>query len=66
MTIFEIQQHLKNTPFNGIYIKRPHFSKLKIELYLDKENNVWEVSLNSFLPVDFMAHELEVLDWEIV
>lgn len=66
MTISEIKKHLNDSVQNGIVIRRPHFSKLNIELYLDKENNVWEISVNGKLPVDFMAHELEVLDWEIV
>lgn len=66
MTISEIQQYLKDTDNNGVYISRPHFSELNIELYIDKENNVWEVSLDSKHPVDFMAHELTVLDWEII
>lgn len=66
MTISEIQKLLKTSFKNGFYIRRPHFIKDGIELYIDKQNNVYHLSNGKVLSVGFMILELEVHDWEIV
>jgi hypothetical protein len=66
MTIAEIQQLLKTSFKNGFYIRRPHFIEHGIELYIDKRNNVYQLTNGKVLKDDFMNIELEVQDWEII
>lgn len=66
MTIAEIQQLLKISFKNGVYIRRPHFIEHGIELYIDKQNNVYQRTNNKVIKVSLMVLELEVRDWEII
>ncbi|QXO12112.1 hypothetical protein pEaSNUABM44_00424 [Erwinia phage pEa_SNUABM_44] len=68
MTIAEIQKQLANSFQNGYYIRRPHFIALNVELYLDKNNNLFEIDTQEgrVVEVDFTRVESTVTDWEII
>lgn len=66
MTISEIQTVLKTSFKNGFYIYRPAFAFDGIELYINKENKVWQIQNGKVFSVDLMQHELKAQDWVIV
>lgn len=66
MTISEIQKVLKTSFKNGLYIRRPHFVELDIEVYINKNGKTWQMVDGMVFVVELMQSELNATDWEIV
>lgn len=66
MTISEIQKILKTSFKNGLYIRRPHFVELDIEVYINKNGKTWQLVDDMVFDVELMQSELNATDWEIV
>lgn len=66
MTIAEIQKVLKTSFKNGLYIRRPHFVELDIEVYINKNGKTWQLVDDMVFEVELMQSELNATDWEIV
>lgn len=66
MTISEIQKILRTSFKNGLYIRRPHFVELDIEVYINKNGKTWQMVDGMVFVVELMQSELNATDWEIV
>lgn len=66
MTISEIQKTLRTSFKNGFYIRRPHFERVGIEVYINKSGKTWQFVDGMVYEIHLMEHELKIEDWEIV